>query len=246
MLLRPEALRLERDNPSHLVGGKEDIDQLIRLCREEKLIFLEGDSGAGKSALLQAGIIPALKRDSDLFPIYIESLAGADREREPRRFLVAALWTALDEASRALLELEAVPRPDAICRLIETIRLKLGRVPLLAPDQFDDYQARHHEYFLSRKTWLKPARLAEQNAFWNDIRELLASGSIHVILVTRTDTAAGLTSVRFTEPETYRLNRLGCHFVRPLFSNREGSAGNWFSKRGAEKRSAFCPQTAVG
>src|SRR5215467_8148621 len=53
VLLRPEALRLERANPAHLFGRREDIDQLVRLCREAPLVFLEGESGAGKSALLQ-------------------------------------------------------------------------------------------------------------------------------------------------------------------------------------------------
>jgi len=69
-----------------------------------------------------------------------------------------------------------------------------------------------------RKTWLRPGKLSEQNGFWRDIRELLASGRIHLVVVTRTDTAAGLASVRFTEPETYRLDRLSSHFVGPLLA----------------------------
>jgi ABC-type ATPase involved in cell division len=59
VLLRPEALRLERANPGHLTGGTEDIEQLARLCREGSLVFLEGESGSGKSALLQAGLVRA-------------------------------------------------------------------------------------------------------------------------------------------------------------------------------------------
>ena len=56
------------------------------------------------------------------------------------------------------------------------------------------------------------------NGFWRDLRELLASGTIHLVVVTRTDTAAGLCSVRFAEPETYRLDRLNSHFVGPLLA----------------------------
>ena len=99
VLLHPEALRLERANPAHLFGRREDIDQLVRLCREEPLVFLEGESGAGKSALLQAGLVPALKGHPGLLPIYVESLAGSDWERDPRVFLATALWSALDETS---------------------------------------------------------------------------------------------------------------------------------------------------
>jgi hypothetical protein len=216
VLLRPEALRLERGNPAHLFGRADDVDQLARLCREESLVFIEGESGAGKSALLQAGLVPALKGHQSLFPIYIESLVGSDWERDPRTFLAAALWPALDEGSREILDLNSVPGPNALRAVLEAIPAKLGRAPLLLLDQFDDYQLRHRERFLSRKTWLKPGRLAEQNGFWRDIRELVANGAIHLVVVTRTDTAAGLTSVRFTEPEVYRLDRLSAHFVGPL------------------------------
>jgi hypothetical protein len=216
VLLRPEALRLGRDNPAHLIGRAQDTAQLIRLCREQSLVFLEGESGAGKSALLQAGLVPALKGDPELLPIYVESLVGADWERDPRRFLAAALWTALDEPARGALDLKVPPASDTVCAVIAAISPKLGRMPLVILDQFDDYQTRHRERFLPRKTWLKPARLCEQNVFWRDLRDLLVSATIHLVAVTRADTASGLTSVRFIEPETYRLDRLSSHFVAPL------------------------------
>ena len=218
ILLRPEALRLGRDNPAHLVGRLQDIADLTRLCRGQSLVFLEGESGAGKSALLQAGLVPVLKSDPELLPIYVESLVGADWERDPRRFLAAALWTALDEPARTVLDLQTVPAPDALCAVIAAIPAKLGRTPLIILDQFDDYQTRHRERFTPRKTWLKSGRLSEQNGFWRDLRELLLNTAIHLVVVTRTDTALGLTSVRFIEPETYRLDRLSSYFVGPLLA----------------------------
>jgi hypothetical protein len=104
VLLRPEALRLERAHPAHLVGRANEVEELIRLCREQPLVFLEGESDCGKSALLQAGLVPALKSNRELLPIYVESLVGSDWERDPRRFLAAALWSTLDEAAQAALE----------------------------------------------------------------------------------------------------------------------------------------------
>src|SRR5271163_3054577 len=50
VLLRPDALRLGRDNPAHLAGRAQDIADLTRLCREQSLVFLEGESGTGKPA----------------------------------------------------------------------------------------------------------------------------------------------------------------------------------------------------
>jgi len=216
VLLHPEALSLDRRNPAHLVGRADDIDQLARLCREESLIFLEGESGAGKSALLQCGLVPALKDYPGLLPIYVESLVGSDWERDPRAFLATALWSALNEDSRKVLQLETVPSVDAVRAVLEAIPVKLGGTPLILLDQFDDYQLRHRERFLSRKAWLKPGKLSGQNGFWRDIQELLLDKKIHLVIVTRTDTAGGLTSVMFTEPETYRLDRLSVRFVGPL------------------------------
>ena len=161
LLLRPEALRLERGNPAHLFGRADDVEQLVRLCREEALVFLEGESGTGKSALLQARLIPALKSHPSLLPIYAESLVGSDWEEDPRMLLAAALWSALDESARKVLDLKTAPGPNAIRGVIEAIPTRLGLTPLLLLDQFDDYQLRHRERFLSRKTWVKSDKLAE-------------------------------------------------------------------------------------
>jgi hypothetical protein len=49
-----------------------------------------------------------------LLPIYVESLAGADWERDPRHFLAAGLWTALDEGAREVLALKVPPTSDAV------------------------------------------------------------------------------------------------------------------------------------
>lgn len=103
-------------------------------------MFLEGDSGAGKSALLQAGLVPSLKNSPELLPIYVESLAGADWERDPRRFLAAGLWTALDEGARVVLALKVPPTSDAVYPVTAAIPEKLGRLPLIILDQFDDHR----------------------------------------------------------------------------------------------------------
>jgi hypothetical protein len=70
-LLRPEALLLKTDNPEHLKGREEDIDRLAGLCVEYQQVNLVGESGAGKSALIQAGLCPKLNTEAGLFPIYL-------------------------------------------------------------------------------------------------------------------------------------------------------------------------------
>ena len=60
-LLRPEAMYLRADDPRHLAGRADDIERLLRICTENPLVYLVGESGAGKSALVQAGLVPRLK-----------------------------------------------------------------------------------------------------------------------------------------------------------------------------------------
>ena len=68
VLVRPDASILRRDDREHLVGRRDDIDRLVEQLRTSPLVFLEGESGVGKSALLAAGVVPHLasKRVSSL------------------------------------------------------------------------------------------------------------------------------------------------------------------------------------
>jgi hypothetical protein len=110
-LLRPEALLLKADNPAHLRGRSEDIDRVSMLCYEYQQVHLVGESGAGKSALIQAGLYPALKADKRLFPIYLD-VWGQDWQEGPRIALTHALWEALSEEDRGTLGLTALPEPE--------------------------------------------------------------------------------------------------------------------------------------
>jgi hypothetical protein len=102
-LLQPEALLLKADNPAHLRGRSEDIERLSTLCYEYQQVHLVGESGAGKSALVQAGLCPALRADARLFPIYLD-VWGQDWQEGPRTALTYALWEALSERDREILD----------------------------------------------------------------------------------------------------------------------------------------------
>src|SRR5919198_1614027 len=82
-LLRPEALLLRSDEPRHLKGRQDDIDRLSTLCNEYQQVYLVGESGAGNSSLIQAGLCPALKANRRLFPIYL-NVWGEDWQAGPR------------------------------------------------------------------------------------------------------------------------------------------------------------------
>ncbi len=220
-LLRPEALLLKSHKAEHLKGREEDIDRLLKLCREHPLVHLVGESGAGKSALLQAGLCPKLREDSaGLLPIYVE-VWGQDWEAGPRSALTEAFWQALSEADQQALK----PKTDDLFATLKRCRPSLRRTLLLIFDQFDDYQTRHRDRFLSsrQRTWLGAEKLVAANAFWREIKTLLDEDAIHCLFVTRLDAADGLKSVRFIKEEVYRLDRLQENIVVPLLTELTSS-----------------------
>ena len=149
-LLKIDALRIDSDNPKHLIGRGEKIDQLEHLCRDSYLVHLVGESGAGKSALVRSGFVPKLREDESLLPVYMDTW-GQDWEHGPRTALMAALWTTLTEEDRGKLKLETRPEPDQLSDLLKRLQSELGRTPLLIFDQFDDYQSRHRARFIVSK-----------------------------------------------------------------------------------------------
>jgi hypothetical protein len=228
-LLRPEALLLKADNPEHLKGRSGDIERLASLCYEYQQVHLVGESGAGKSALIQAGLLPALEADRGLFPIYLD-VWGQNWQEGPRTALIHALWEALSEEDRETVGLTALPEPENLVVILEQCRAKLGRISLLIFDQFDDYQTRHRIRFIPgrRRTLISADRLIEANAFWADLKKLIDDRVVHCLFVTRSDTAYGLESVRFVNYQVYLLDRLNADFVLPLLTeltaHAEGTA----------------------
>ncbi len=220
-LLHPEALLLKADNPEHSRGREEDIDRLSALCNEYQQVNLVGESGAGKSALIQAGLCPKLTMERRLFPVYL-NVWGQDWDAGPRAALALALWEAISDEDRQTLGLTETPRPEHLVALLDQMKAKLGRTPLLIFDQFDDYQTRHRAQFLAgrRRTWLPTNRLITANAFWRDVKEAIDHQTVHCLFATRADTADGLESIRFIAPQVYPLARLNADFVLPLLTER--------------------------
>lgn len=71
-LLDPDALRLDPRRPEHLIGRSEDVRLLHEKCVASRLVFLVGDSGAGKSALVRAGLAPAVETSGRLLAVHID------------------------------------------------------------------------------------------------------------------------------------------------------------------------------
>jgi hypothetical protein len=168
-------------------------------------VFLEGESGSGKSALVRAGLLTKLKDNKSVRPLLLDDWWVNDWERNPIRALKSALMTSGAIGSDAKAQLTD-GQPKSAGRHLSTLAdleqelVRLGeeemRTPLIIFDQFDDYQARNRERFLLNKVWLDPATL-RQSPFWDMVARLLEQDKLRCLFVTRSDTAGGLNSVAF-------------------------------------------------
>lgn len=72
-------------------GRKTDTDKLFKLINLEKLVLLYSKSGLGKSSLLNAGVIPKLKEETDFIPLSIRLGANSQNSICPVKTALAKL-----------------------------------------------------------------------------------------------------------------------------------------------------------
>ena len=182
-------------------------------------MLVDGELGCGKSSLIEFGLVPKLKEDESTFPVLVGSYGG-DWDLGLAGKIFEAIWSGLSKEDRekiGFLERPAVGSVDAstVRAAFEQIGAKIGRLPVLILDQFDDYQLSAREQFLGkRRDWIKPAELARKNQTWATIRDLLQTKKVRLVIVTRSDASAGLHSVRFGDPpEGTTIGRLGVQWL---------------------------------
>lgn len=187
----------------HLHGRDEDIRRLVRIIESNPLVFLTGESGSGKSALLEQGVVPALASDPALVAVFVDNW-GADWVQGPELALEIALRRTLNEDD--LMRCGWIPgQNQGPASVLERMKLILGRTPVLIFDQFDDYQAQHRARFVRRSVVISAGALRRANSFWSSIATMLDRRLIRCLFATRDDTSLQLESVRFCRPSPYIL-----------------------------------------
>lgn len=118
------------EHPATFGGRQRDLDDLLGVLRRERLIWtLYAPSGAGKSSLLRAGLLPALRGQT-----------GAS----PRPVAFDALPAVPGIAGRLLEQLLVDPPrvadgdPLAFAAALARVRDEAGQAPLLVLDQLED------------------------------------------------------------------------------------------------------------
>jgi hypothetical protein len=208
----PDALLLRTGK--YLIGREEDIESVTSLLTNAPLTWLVGESGCGKSSLLQAGIASAFKTNNAHLLVYMDSW-GSDWVEGPRQALLDAVRRAWTESMPPTNQMDITSA--TLLERLGKLREATGRLPVLLFDQFDDYQVRHRLEFISpRRSLLSAKVITQKNPFWFEVEDLLRKELIHCLFVTRDDAAAGLECVRFVPPEVYHLERLRRGHALPL------------------------------
>lgn len=229
-LERPDAFQLRPNDPGSLIGRGEDLAKIHLSVKHHRLVLLDGESGCGKSALVFAGLIPVLQAETGgLLPVAFRDW-GDDWIRGPLAAVLDALHRSVSDRERETLGWRSAPDlaagtaglVSALEAHLDAVFVTLRRRVLLIADQFDDHQAQHRERFLDAESnWLSPKQLAASNAFWNVVRTRLVDQRLHLLVITRADTAAGLACVRFLGEDQMvarTLPRVDGEFLRPLLA----------------------------
>ena len=213
----------------YLVGREIDTEQITKLIQGNRLVFLDGPSGVGKSSLLKIGVARRLHQSGTWLPVLVDTW-GEDWVEGPRENLADALELAIREgldpdASKRLLDGQAVVTAENMFTVLSKLRDVCGRRPALIFDQLDDYQNRHMERFLNREHGevISVDELSGRNPFWRDVRTGCLESGFHCVFSIRSDAGAGLAAVQFAAPKQRPLHGLAQGDVKTLIENLIGT-----------------------
>lgn len=111
-------------------GRKEEISVLSRRILAHRLIVLFGSSGVGKTSLIKAGVIPALK-EFDIFPIYGRTLDNPIAALEKAISDAVTVETGWPIDSKGLSE-------TSLLNLLMNCQQAIGKRIVLFIDQFEE------------------------------------------------------------------------------------------------------------
>lgn len=120
---------IQPDEPRFLKGREREVQELGYLCNREPLVFLDGESGCGKSALVCAGLLPWCDSDpARPLPLRID-LSGAPWDSGIADLLGRTLWIEQENLCREL-DFKQYPKADTVFQVLINISARTARIPL--------------------------------------------------------------------------------------------------------------------
>jgi len=175
----PRALRTGEDLPAR----EQEVRDLTDLLIAERITLLHAPSGAGKTSLIQAGVIPLLEREGQFLNDRPFRTTPALRVKTPARqglkirnryihSLALDLLTGRDEAEVATMSLAEV--------IAEAMPWTTEYTPVLILDQFEEVLV------------LDPTDWEGQDVFFAELGRVLRNNDIWVLFAMREDYMGGL------------------------------------------------------
>lgn len=245
--LKPYIGPLPFEEGRELYGRKRETQQLFDLLISKRVVLLISPSGAGKTSLIQASLVPRLRRKLKVLPI-IRLAASTAQSNEglhhPNAYVSAALQsleTGYDQADRmseetlrghtldSYLQARRQPSPDGVYR----------EYPLLILDQFEELFTLDHFDWDAKKAFIEQLgeALSGGAASEDDLEDDIHNRRpIWALLSMREDYAAELEPYRDLLPTalTFRYRLEPLERGQAIEAVKEPSQG-WFETEAAER-----------
>ena len=148
----PGPWTLEPHRAEQLIGRADDIGELVYLIRDKSLTVLSGDSGVGKSSLLLAGLVPAL-RDDGYKTLVCRDWKDNRTDAERARGLegLSHFLTSKFAADLEHYDIEIPDADDLVAYLDDTF----GSEVVLVLDQFEEVIRQQPQLFADLCDWVE-------------------------------------------------------------------------------------------
>jgi hypothetical protein len=211
---------LERGQP--IFGRDHEIDQLYYLLSAERIVLLHSPSGAGKSSLLQAGLLPRLQAQFDVWTPARVNLAANDAigvNRYVRSCILGFEAEVPRELQRPADEIERLTLADYVAS--RPRRRSAPKNLVLIFDQFEEILT------------IDPASIEAKYEFFTQLGQLLKDPHIWAIFALREDYLAPFDPYASLVPTNlknrFRLDLMGRDAVSEAIEKTAELAGRTFA-----------------
>jgi len=140
----PGIQSFSQEDEALFFGRAQDAEKLYRLLRLEQMVVLYGKSGYGKSSLLQAAVLPRLKRETAFTAIPVRFYAYNPNDEAallPLQRTIAAIRSVMPEAGRDNYLDKLIPHENSLWYSLKQVQ-SAGPAPqskfVLVFDQFEE------------------------------------------------------------------------------------------------------------
>lgn len=211
---------LERGQP--IFGRDREIDELYYLLSAERIVLLHSPSGAGKSSLLQAGLLPRLQAQFDVWTPARVSLA-ADGVIGVNRYVRSCILGFESEVPKEMQRPADVIEKMTMAEYVATRprRRSAPKNVALIFDQFEEILT------------IDPVSVETKHEFFNQLGQMLVDTHIWAIFALREDYLAPFDPYSSLVPTNlknrFRLDLMGRDAAREVIEKTAKLAGRSFA-----------------